>query len=111
MTPTWDDIVALIGTGLWILLFLSKIFTLCYYCERVKEQGLACGHYLHHYLMDQRYRSDRNGILMFSQQILNQLFIIRPCGLFNLDMAMGFSIIGATATYIIILIQFDISQD
>lgn len=61
-TTTSDDLWAVIGTGLWIIMFLIKIFTLCWYCQRVKDQGSACGHYLHHFMLDKQYKMERNEV-------------------------------------------------
>lgn len=59
---TSEDYLALTGTGLWILLFLTKIFTVCYHCQVVREKGERCGHYLHHYLMDNQYAKERKEV-------------------------------------------------
>lgn len=59
---TSDDVLSWVGTGLWIILFLIKIFTMCYHCQQVKEQGAACGYYLHQYLIDHQYQSERREV-------------------------------------------------
>ncbi|XP_052898119.1 uncharacterized protein LOC128304916 [Anopheles moucheti] len=95
-------------TVYWIVWFVMEIFALCYFSHATVEEAQATVHLLRPptaYRMNQR-----NHFRLISQEqtvFLNLKPSVSCGGLFTIDLTLFHAIIGATTTYLIILIQFD----
>uniref|UniRef100_A0AAG5D3Q8 Gustatory receptor n=1 Tax=Anopheles atroparvus TaxID=41427 RepID=A0AAG5D3Q8_ANOAO len=81
---------------------LNDVVELVNYCFSV--QGKRIGVLVHKAINC----SSSSALNLFSQQLLHRSPVI-TCGLFVYDWTLWYTMIGATATYLIILIQFDVS--
>uniref|UniRef100_A0A182WQX7 Gustatory receptor n=1 Tax=Anopheles minimus TaxID=112268 RepID=A0A182WQX7_9DIPT len=103
-----DSAEDFLETVYWIVWFLVEMFALCYASHSTVEEARATVHLLRPpftYGMNQRTH-----FRMISQQqlvFLNLKTSISCGGLFAVDLTLLHAIIGATTTYLIILIQFD----
>uniref|UniRef100_A0A182J5U1 Gustatory receptor n=1 Tax=Anopheles atroparvus TaxID=41427 RepID=A0A182J5U1_ANOAO len=79
-----DSTEDFLETVIWVGWFVLEIFVLCYFSHVTVEE------------VSQDYMI-----------LLNKQINITCCDLFNVDLALLYAIIGATSTYLIILIQFD----
>lgn len=114
-TPGYDlhkIIVQLESSGGWSLFFVAETFLLCLTCERYVREFHRTGAWLL-----QRVASEIGGgdeSLRWTQlQIVAQTkddYAISACGLIQVDMQLLYNMIGVITTYLIILVQFDVSQ-
>uniref|UniRef100_A0A182JQN3 Gustatory receptor n=1 Tax=Anopheles christyi TaxID=43041 RepID=A0A182JQN3_9DIPT len=85
---------------------LNDVVELVNYCFSV--QGKRIGILVHKAINCSSSSTVINELNLFSQQLLHRSPVI-TCGLFVYDWTLWYTMIGATATYLIILIQFDVS--
>lgn len=94
-------------------------------------QAQQIGKYLHHFALRAKFSRTKKIIKWFSLQLLQQKIQILPCGFFQIDLILFYSVtsvayillikflnknisfiwlqfVGAVTTYLIILIQFDL---
>ncbi|XP_059617730.1 putative gustatory receptor 2a [Phlebotomus argentipes] len=95
----------------WILLNFIEMVIFCFVCHQVKEEGQYVGAHLQCFRVENTHSDEVDTMIdAFSRQIHHQRVEIRPCGFFIVDLTLIFSLIATVTTYIMILIQFDISQ-
>uniref|UniRef100_A0A182IIH5 Gustatory receptor n=1 Tax=Anopheles arabiensis TaxID=7173 RepID=A0A182IIH5_ANOAR len=103
-----DSTEDFLETVYWVVWFLVEIFVLCYFSHDTVEEARRTVHLLR---MPNIYGPcQRINFRTISQEQLvfrNVKTSISCCGLFTIDLTLFHAIIGATTTYLIILIQFD----
>ncbi|XP_035916230.1 uncharacterized protein LOC118513947 [Anopheles stephensi] len=107
-TQQGDSTEDFLETVYWIVWFVMEMFAVCYCSHATVEEAQRTAHLLR---PPTTYRMNvRSHFRLISQQQL--LFLnLKTCvtcgGLFTVDLTLLHAIIGATTTYLIILIQFD----
>ncbi|GAB0099338.1 Gustatory receptor [Sergentomyia squamirostris] len=95
----------------WIMLNFTEMLIFCLMCHRMKEEAAIIGRQLQCFRVENCHAPDVDeAIGVFSHQIHHQRIEITPCGFFTVDLSFIFALIATVTTYIMILIQFDISQ-
>lgn len=116
-------------------LFLYKTFTICLNSHRATKEANQVGSYLHHFGFNTDDPDEKSRVKLLSLKVLQQKVIFMPCGMFQIDLKLMFMVnlrtikgftemqyylfyfffplkmIGAIATYILILIQFDVAMN
>ncbi|XP_055687203.1 putative gustatory receptor 59f [Lutzomyia longipalpis] len=98
-------------TFLWIFLHGGKIVLIVYFSSCLAKEKLRTGMVLHHMEIRRQFQTDalRNVINKFSLQILHESKYLSACGIIDLDLSLLSTITGSLTTYLVILIQFDVS--
>ncbi|XP_058450015.1 uncharacterized protein LOC131429718 [Malaya genurostris] len=93
---------------IWYMYYL--FFVLCFIAvgSKITREGKRIGVLVHKAINCSTSNAVINELNIFSQQLLHRSPVI-TCGLFVYDWTLLYTMIGATATYLIILIQFDVS--
>ncbi|EJY57715.1 AAEL017040-PA, partial [Aedes aegypti] len=76
--------------------------------SQIAQEGKRTGTLVYKGITNCPSSAVKNELNLFSQQLLHRRPII-TCGMFVYDWTLMYTLIGATATYLIIMIQFDIS--
>ncbi|XP_050077854.1 putative gustatory receptor 28b [Anopheles maculipalpis] len=107
-TQQGDSTEDFLETVYWIVWFVMEMFAVCYFSHATVEEAQRTARLLR---PPNAYRMNlRNHFRLISQQqllFLNLKTCITCGGLFTVDLTLLYAIIGATTTYLIILIQFD----
>ncbi|XP_062140003.1 putative gustatory receptor 2a [Drosophila sulfurigaster albostrigata] len=123
------DFMQILGSTLWTTPHLGNVLALALMCERAAYFTTRLALSLHHIRVDLQNDSHnalvsfnfycpfllvRNKLLLqitqFSLQLLHQRLCFSAAGFFNVDCTLLYTIVGATTTYLIILIQFHMSE-
>lgn len=114
---TFDQIMfQLKSSGGWCLFFVSETLLLCFSATRFKSKYNQAKDNLIKLTTSNVVivtNEERNLLQWFSYQVLattKQGLAISACQLFEIDLNLFFEMIGVITTYLIILVQFDISQ-
>ncbi|XP_032308511.1 putative gustatory receptor 2a isoform X2 [Drosophila ananassae] len=91
------DILNILASALWSAPHLGNVLILSLLCDRTTQCGTRLALGLHQ-------------ITQFSLQLLHQRLHFSASGFFNVDCTLLYTIVGATTTYLIILIQFHMSE-
>ncbi|XP_017092933.2 putative gustatory receptor 2a [Drosophila bipectinata] len=104
------DILNILASALWSAPHLGNVLILSLLCDRATQccTRLALG--LHQVNVDLRNDIHNALITQFSLQLLHQRLHFSASGFFNVDCTLLYTIVGATTTYLIILIQFHMSE-
>ncbi|XP_065079871.1 putative gustatory receptor 2a [Ochlerotatus camptorhynchus] len=103
------DLFMSIATLFWYFYYLFFILVFIAVGSRIASVSKRIGVHVHKAINCSRTSTViSNELLIFSQQLLHHSPVI-TCGLFVYDWSLFYTILGATATYLIILIQFDVS--
>ncbi|KAH8284291.1 hypothetical protein KR044_006933 [Drosophila immigrans] len=127
------DFLQILGSTLWTTPHLGNVLALALLCERaayfvssnrscplaftcnlplgtcfLQTTRLALS--LHHIRIDLQNDSHNALITQFSLQLLHQRLCFSAAGFFSVDCTLLYTIVGATTTYLIILIQFHMSE-
>ncbi|RZC37521.1 7tm 7 domain containing protein [Asbolus verrucosus] len=84
--------------------FLTEVFTVfyVYYESLSKNTGVT----IHKVLMNENDTAMKRKLMIFSQQVSHRPLQFTACGLFPIDATLIFTIAGAAATYLLIMLQF-----
>ncbi|EJY57716.1 AAEL017202-PA, partial [Aedes aegypti] len=94
---------------IWYMYYLSFVLFFIAIASRISQEGRRIGITVHKAInFCNTSRTVINELIIFSQQLLHHNPVI-TCGLFVYDWSLLYTMLGATATYLIILIQFDVS--
>ncbi|KAH8289114.1 hypothetical protein KR054_000549 [Drosophila jambulina] len=124
------DILQIVASAVWSAPHLGNVLVLSLLCDRtaqcVSRSSPDSGHRvtllfsffqanrlalsLHQVSVDLRNDSHNALITQFSLQLLHQRLHFSAAGFFNVDCTLLYTIVGATTTYLIILIQFHMSE-
>ncbi|XP_062561509.1 gustatory and pheromone receptor 33a-like [Armigeres subalbatus] len=105
----WDEMYYMgLLNFVWYLYYLFFVLFFIAVGSKVTREGKQMGVLVHKAINCSTSSVVINELNIFSQQLLHRSPVI-TCGLFVYDWTLLYTMIGATATYLIILIQFDIS--
>ncbi|XP_017086750.1 putative gustatory receptor 2a isoform X1 [Drosophila eugracilis] len=129
LTTSPYDILQIVASAMWSAPHLSNVLVLSLLCDRTAQCATRLALCLHQVSVDLRNESqnalvgnssslERGPILFplspqitqFSLQLLHQRLHFSAAGFFNVDCTLLYTIVGATTTYLIILIQFHMSE-
>ncbi|XP_058449151.1 uncharacterized protein LOC131429121 [Malaya genurostris] len=101
----------LLSTLFWAAVFIFRIFRICNICNSTKNEAARIGCYIHTPAMLSNCIETKTKVKLLSMHLLHQPVEFIACGLLNIDHRLLFSIAASVATYIVILLQFDIAQN
>ncbi|XP_037725844.1 putative gustatory receptor 2a isoform X1 [Drosophila subpulchrella] len=123
------DILQIVASALWSAPHLGNVLVLSLLCDRTAQCATRLALCLHQVDVDLRNESHNAlvstfyhsvyipllipflpQITQFSLQLLHQRLHFSAAGFFNVDCTLLYTIVGATTTYLIILIQFHMSE-
>nr|NP_001345529.1 gustatory receptor 60 isoform Gr60a [Aedes aegypti] len=105
----WDELYYMgLLNFVWYLYYLFFVLFFIAIGSKVTREGKQMGILVHKAINCSTSSVVINELNIFSQQLLHRSPVI-TCGLFVYDWTLLYTMIGATATYLIILIQFDVS--
>ncbi|XP_023174419.2 putative gustatory receptor 2a isoform X2 [Drosophila hydei] len=104
------DFMQIVGSALWTAPHLSNVLILALLCERVASFTTRLALSLHHIRADLQNDEHNALITQFSLQLLHQRLHFSAAGFFDVNCTLLYTIVGATTTYLIILIQFHMSE-
>ncbi|KAH8420338.1 hypothetical protein KR009_009457 [Drosophila setifemur] len=124
------DILQIVASAVWSAPHLGNVLVLSLLCDRTAQCATCLALSLHQVGVDLRNEShnalvgfdlpqhdlhlilslSRLKITQFSLQLLHQRLHFSASGFFNVDCTLLYTIVGATTTYLIILIQFHMSE-
>ncbi|XP_035919759.1 uncharacterized protein LOC118517587 isoform X5 [Anopheles stephensi] len=93
---------------IWYMYYLFFVLFFIAVGSKITREGKRIGILVHKAINCSSSSAVINELNLFSQQLLHRSPVI-TCGLFVYDWTLWYTMIGATATYLIILIQFDVS--
>ncbi|KAK3917231.1 Gustatory receptor for sugar taste 43a [Frankliniella fusca] len=95
--------------SLWMLAHLSRLVLLVLPCSCVKEEANKTGALVGTFLNTLHPSSySRRQLEMFSMQLMHQRVTFSPCGLFELDLSLVVTLLGAVTTYLVVLMQIKV---
>nr|XP_029715449.1 putative gustatory receptor 28b [Aedes albopictus] len=114
--PTSDEdlterIWEVLNTFYWAAFSAYRIFRICNICNATKNEASQIGCLIHGLGTNTNCVRTKTAVRLFSLQLLQQKVEFTACGLFSIDHGLVFNIVGAVATYILILLQFDVAQN
>ncbi|XP_052866876.1 putative gustatory receptor 28b [Anopheles cruzii] len=93
---------------IWYMYYLFFVLFFIAVGSKITREGKRIGILVHKAINCSTSEGVIRELNLFSQQLLHRSPVI-TCGLFVYDWTLWYTMIGATATYLIILIQFDVS--
>ncbi|XP_063709301.1 putative gustatory receptor 2a [Culicoides brevitarsis] len=100
-----NDILAVIGSTIWTIPSLVNSFMMASICHVTMEEANEAGSLLHQIKHDCLNESQNMVVQQFSLQLLHQKVKFTAYGFFNIDFSLLFTMISATTTYLVIIIQ------
>ncbi|XP_016998575.2 putative gustatory receptor 2a isoform X1 [Drosophila takahashii] len=104
------DILQIVASAVWSAPHLGNVLVLSLLCDRTAQCATRLALCLHQVSVDLRNECHNALITQFSLQLLHQRLHFSAAGFFNVDCTLLYTIVGATTTYLIILIQFHMSE-
>ncbi|KAM7347934.1 gustatory receptor 2a [Cochliomyia hominivorax] len=107
---TRNDFLLIAGSAVWTIPHLVNVLVLAILCERTVQTTNCIALSLHRIDIDIINDNHNSVIEQFSLQLLHQKISITAAGFFSIDCTLLYTIVGATTTYLIILIQFHMNE-
>ncbi|XP_017112296.1 putative gustatory receptor 2a [Drosophila elegans] len=104
------DILQIVASAVWSAPHLGNVLVLSLLCDRTAQCATRLALCLHQVNVDLGNECHNALITQFSLQLLHQRLHFSAAGFFNVDCTLLYTIVGATTTYLIILIQFHMSE-
>ncbi|XP_002133615.3 putative gustatory receptor 2a isoform X2 [Drosophila pseudoobscura] len=104
------DILQIIASAVWSAPHLGNVLVISLICDRAAQCATRLALSLHQVSVDLTNELHNALITQFSLQLLHQRLYFSAAGFFNVDNTLLYTIVGATTTYLIILIQFHMSE-
>ncbi|BFG00235.1 putative gustatory receptor 2a [Drosophila madeirensis] len=104
------DILQIVASAVWSAPHLGNVLVLSLICDRAAQCATRLALSLHQVSVDLTNELHNALITQFSLQLLHQRLYFSAAGFFNVDNTLLYTIVGATTTYLIILIQFHMSE-
>ncbi|XP_022223182.2 putative gustatory receptor 2a [Drosophila obscura] len=104
------DILQIVASAVWSAPHLGNVLVLSLICDRAAQCATRLALSLHQVSVDLTNELHNALITQFSLQLLHQKLYFSAAGFFNVDNTLLYTIVGATTTYLIILIQFHMSE-
>ncbi|CAO1403088.1 unnamed protein product [Diamesa hyperborea] len=105
-----EHVLKVIGSIFWSIPHFVNVFALSAVCHLTVLASNKTALIVHKIDYDLTNENQNLFIEQFSLQLLHQKLIFSAFGFFNVDFTLLFTIAGATTTYLIILIQFHMSE-
>ncbi|XP_055294772.1 putative gustatory receptor 2a [Sitodiplosis mosellana] len=105
--PDTANAVDCIGLLVPIVIILSL---LAYYCSSCSRYARFMGSYLHRITREKENEPQNDLVREFSLQVIHEPISVTANGFFNVDFDLLGSMGAATVTYLVILIQFELSD-
>ncbi|XP_075222692.1 uncharacterized protein LOC142325166 [Lycorma delicatula] len=88
-----------------------KLLIIVYVCTSTSDEVSSTSGLVHCILNEESIPAGvHNELHLFSNQLMHQKIVFTACGFFNLDFTLISVVIGAVSTYMVILIQFQITS-
>nr|AXU39965.1 gustatory receptor [Meteorus pulchricornis] len=107
--PYWDKTYVRITNVSWLVTELYNFFLLCSSVTRTVRESKRVSSSIH--LILDRCTTDtkiETELMEFSRELLQRRVEFNVYGMFSLDLSLLYSVLSATVTYLIILIQFQL---
>ncbi|XP_061403038.1 putative gustatory receptor 2a [Musca vetustissima] len=108
---TTKDFLQIAGSTVWSIPHLLNVLVLAILCDRTMGSTTSMALGLHRIHIDTFNDNHNSVIQQFSLQLLHQKIKITAAGFFTIDCGLLYTIVGATTTYLIILIQFHLNEE
>nr|QHN69202.1 gustatory receptor 4 [Sirex noctilio] len=95
---------------LWTFFYVFRLIYVSHACNRTKNEARYTSSLLYKFSMKSKLQDLRNEVIHFSLQLIHENVTFTACGFFDIDFRMLCSIIGTVTTYLVILIQMDLSR-
>ncbi|XP_063919191.1 putative gustatory receptor 28b [Zophobas morio] len=92
--------------SMWTLWTTLEVFLVTITCHLTCKESKSAGLAIHKVLMIEYDPYIKRKLMIFSQQICHRPLQFTACGLFSIDTSLIFTIAGAAATYLLIMLQF-----
>jgi len=92
--------------SIWTIIDWNEILLITVTCHLASTQAQQTGVEVHKLLMNSPENIVRDKLIIFSQQVFHRPVEFTACGLFSIDAALLFTIIGSMTTYLLIMLQF-----
>uniref|UniRef100_A0A182F1A7 Gustatory receptor n=1 Tax=Anopheles albimanus TaxID=7167 RepID=A0A182F1A7_ANOAL len=106
MAP-FDDVLSTLS---WICIATVRILRICSVCTRTKNEALQVGSLIQGLGWKTHCSATKSAVRRLSLQLLQQRIEFSAGGLLSIDHGLMFNIVGSLATFLLILVQFDIAQ-
>uniref|UniRef100_A0A1B0A807 Gustatory receptor n=1 Tax=Glossina pallidipes TaxID=7398 RepID=A0A1B0A807_GLOPL len=109
-SSTVIDFLQIACSAIWSIPHLLNVLVLAFICERTVHTSVDMALILHR--INSNLNNDKYGsaVTQFSLQLLHQKLSLTAAGFFTIDSTLLYTIVGATTTYLIILIQFNLNE-
>ncbi|XP_011194022.2 putative gustatory receptor 2a [Zeugodacus cucurbitae] len=108
---TLENFLQIASSFIWSMPHLFNVLMLALLCERTVQRTTAIALGLHRIETNISNDNHNTVIEQFSLQLLHQKLAFSAAGFFDINCSLLYTIAGATTTYLIILIQFHMSED
>ncbi|XP_034232272.1 gustatory receptor for sugar taste 43a-like [Thrips palmi] len=96
----------------WLLAHVSRMLLLVTYCSKAKDEAKRTGALVGKFLNNVRLDSPLHRELQaFSMQLMHHNVSFTACGMFELGLPLTVSVMGAVATYLVVLLQIKGSSE
>uniref|UniRef100_A0A182WQX8 Uncharacterized protein n=1 Tax=Anopheles minimus TaxID=112268 RepID=A0A182WQX8_9DIPT len=100
-----------LSTLSWACISTFRILRICNVCNSAKNEAQKIGSLIHGLGWETNCPDTKSMVRILSLQLQQQRIEFTAGGLFTIDHGLMFNIVGSLATYLLILIQFDIAQN
>uniref|UniRef100_A0A182NZ99 Uncharacterized protein n=1 Tax=Anopheles dirus TaxID=7168 RepID=A0A182NZ99_9DIPT len=100
-----------LSTLAWAFISTFRILRICSVCNAAKTEAQKIGSLIHGLGWQTNCSRTKSMVRLLSLQLQQQRIEFTAGGLFPIDHGLMFNIVGSLATYLLILIQFDIAQN
>ncbi|XP_050093701.1 uncharacterized protein LOC126576463 [Anopheles aquasalis] len=107
LTTPFEDVLSTLS---WILIATVRILRLCSVCNGTKNEAQHVGSLIQGLGWKTHCSATKSAVRRLSLQLLQQRFEFSAGGLLSIDHGLMFNIVGSLATFLLILVQFDIAQ-
>ncbi|EAA43974.3 AGAP007756-PA [Anopheles gambiae str. PEST] len=108
LLPTFWEVLSTLS---WAFISTFRILRICNVCNSAKNEAQKIGSLIHGLGWKTNCPDTKSMVRLLSLQLHQQRIEFTASGLFTIDHGLMFNIVGSLATYLLILIQFDIAQN
>uniref|UniRef100_A0A182PZ08 Gustatory receptor n=1 Tax=Anopheles epiroticus TaxID=199890 RepID=A0A182PZ08_9DIPT len=108
LLPTFWEVLSTLS---WAFISTFRILRICNVCNSAKNEAQKIGSLIHGLGWKTNCPDTKSMVRILSLQLQQQRIEFTAGGLFTIDHGLMFNIVGSLATYLLILIQFDIAQN
>ncbi|XP_030379682.1 putative gustatory receptor 2a [Scaptodrosophila lebanonensis] len=105
------EFLQVVASTLWSAPHLVNVLVLALMCENASQYPTRLAVSLHRIQLDLENDNHNALVTQFSLQLVHQRLTFSAAGFFTVDCTLLYTIVGATTTYLIILIQFHMSEN